>query len=150
VTAHPSSPAPTIRPASPADVDRLAALAGQLGYPSTPVQIEKRLRAIADDSGHAVFVAEQNGAVAGYLDVFVLRTVESEPRAEVAGLVVDENVRSLGVGRRLMEHAEEWARAQGCNLVSLRSNVIRARAHAFYERLGYTLVKTQKAFRKQL
>ena len=32
----------------------------------------------------------------------------------------------------------------------LRSNVIRERAHAFYERHGYTHVKTQKAFRKQL
>jgi GNAT superfamily N-acetyltransferase len=150
VAPRPSLPALIIRPASPADVECLAALAGQLGYPSTLAQIEKRLRAIADDAGHAVFVAEQNGAMAGYLDVFVLRTVESEPRAEIAGLVVDENARSRGVGRRLMESAEEWARAQGCNVVSLRSNVIRTRAHAFYERLGYSLIKTQKAFRKQL
>jgi hypothetical protein len=34
--------------------------------------------------------------------------------------------------------------------MSVRSNVIRERAHAFYERHGYIHFKTQKAFRKPL
>ena len=49
-----------------------------------------------------------------------------------------------------MEKAEAWARKQGCGSVRLHSNVLRARAHAFYERLGYRLTKLQKAFRKEL
>ena len=55
-----------------------------------------------------------------------------------------------GIGKLLMERAEMWAREHGCKIVSLRSNVIRERAHAFYERLGYKHVKTQKSFRKVL
>jgi len=52
------------------------------------------------------------------------------------------------VGRLLMQQAEQWAREQGYSEVILRSNVIRARAHKFYESLGYTPIKSQKVFRK--
>jgi GNAT superfamily N-acetyltransferase len=74
----------------------------------------------------------------------------ADPRAEVAGLVVDASCRSRGIGAMLMARTEEWAREHGCAAVTLRSNVIRERAHRFYERLGYQIVKTQKSFRKTL
>jgi len=37
-----------------------------------------------------------------------------------------------------------------CKGVSVRSNVLRERAHTFYVRHGYEHYKTQKAFRKPL
>ena len=140
-----------IRPAHPLDHARIAALAGQLSYPSTPQEIAKRLQGIKGSTEAAVFVAElETGEIAGWIAVFVYRTVEAEARAEVSGLVVDERCRSQRVGERLLARAEEWARENGCHAIGLRSNVIRDRAHAFYERHGYAHVKTQKAFRKQL
>jgi len=63
---------------------------------------------------------------------------------------VDEQVRSGGVGWLLLEAAEQWARRMRCGVMSLCSNVIRERAHSFYERHGYEHYKTQKAFRKKL
>jgi GNAT superfamily N-acetyltransferase len=56
----------------------------------------------------------------------------------------------MGAGARLLEVAEEWSRKQGCRSMSVRSNVIRERAHKFYERQGYEHYKSQKAFRKSL
>src|SRR6267154_4044006 len=76
--------------------------------------------------------------------------LESEVRAEVNGLVVAEGQRSLGAGARLLAAAENWARKHGCKNMSVRSNVIRERAHKFYERDGYEHYKTQKSFRKPL
>ena len=144
-------PPPAIRPARPGDEERIAALARQLGYPSTAEEIRRRMEPLSGDSGHAVFVADlPDRPVAGWVHVFRLATVESDPRAEVGGLVVDEACRGKGVGRRLMERAEAWARNSGCPTVSLRSNVIRAEAHRFYLGLGYAIVKTQHAFRKTL
>jgi GNAT superfamily N-acetyltransferase len=49
-----------------------------------------------------------------------------------------------------MQQAERWARGTGCPSVTVRSNVLRTGAHAFYQRLGYRLVKKQKVFRKRL
>jgi GNAT superfamily N-acetyltransferase len=140
-----------IRPAQPRDHARIADLAGQLSYPSTPQQIERRLQDINNSVQAAVFVAElETGEIAGWIAVFVYRTVEADARAEVSGLVVDELFRSQRVGERLLARAEEWALEHGCQYIGLRSNVIRDRAHAFYERHGYAHVKTQKAFRKAL
>ena len=49
-----------------------------------------------------------------------------------------------------LEAAEDWACQHDCPSMSVRSNVIRDRAHKFYERQGYEHYKTQKAFRKTL
>ena len=99
----------------------------------------------------ACFVAEtREHGVIGWVHVSVTPLLEVERRAEVNGLVVDEPVRSHGAGWLLLEAAERWARNSGCAAMSVRSNVIRNRAHGFYERHGYEHYKTQKAFRKKL
>jgi GNAT superfamily N-acetyltransferase len=88
--------------------------------------------------------------VTGWAHVSVAHLVEVGTRAELNGLIVAEGQRGLGAGARLLEAAEEWARKNACPSMSVRSNVIRERAHKFYERQGYEHYKTQKAFRKTL
>lgn len=129
----------------------MAELSGQFGYPSTAEEIARRLSGMQNSTEHAVFVAPLADAeIAGWIGMFVSRSVEADARAEISGLVVDERYRSQGIGLRLLERAEQWAREKGCRAIGLRSNVIRDRAHAFYERNGYQHVKTQKSFRKNL
>jgi GNAT superfamily N-acetyltransferase len=140
-----------IRRAKAADAPSLAELAGQLGYPSTAGQLRQRLRAIQPASQNAIFVADSSkDGVIGWLHVSKEPLLESEIRAEVNGLVVADGQRSLGAGALLIEAAEDWARKHGCKSMSVRSNVIRERAHKFYERNGYEHYKTQKSFRKPL
>jgi GNAT superfamily N-acetyltransferase len=140
-----------IRRAQRSDVARIAELSGQLGYPATAAQIAQRLRGLRPAAQHAVFVADLPGSgVVGWIHVTVAHLVDSDTRAEVNGLVVAEGRRSMGAGARLLEAAEEWSRKQGCRSMSVRSNVIRERAHKFYERQGYEHYKSQKAFRKSL
>jgi GNAT superfamily N-acetyltransferase len=141
----------TVREAALADAARIAALAGQLTYPSTPEEVERRLRELPQDGSHVVFVAEDGaGRVVGWAHTYALHFVGSDLRAEVAGLVVDDSCRGAGVGKVLMARIEDWAREKGLTAVTLRSNVIRDPAHKFYEKLGYTRIKTQHAFRKVL
>ena len=140
-----------IRRARAIDALRLAELAGQLGYPTTAAEMTKRLRRLKPASQNALFVAESPGAgVVGWAHVSVTHLVEVGTRAELNGLIVAEDQRSLGAGARLLEAAEDWAHERGCPSMSVRSNVIRERAHKFYERQGYEHYKTQKAFRKPL
>ena len=140
-----------IRRARSSDAPRLAELSGQLGYPTTSAEILKRMRKLKPASQNALFVAESSkSGVVGWTHVSVTHLVEVGTRAELNGLIVAEEQRSLGAGARLLEAAEDWARKHGCPSMSVRSNVIRERAHRFYDRQGYEHYKTQKAFRKTL
>jgi GNAT superfamily N-acetyltransferase len=59
------------------------------------------------------------------------------PRAYVEMLVVAEEAEGRGVGRVLMEHAEQWGRAHGCHEVVLDVFANNRSAIAFYERIGF-------------
>jgi len=139
-----------IRRARLSDAVRLAELSTQLGYPATGQEIVRRMKRMRPAALHAVFVAESEKLVTGWLHVSVMPLLEVPLRAEVNGLVVDKTQRSAGTGAKLLQVAERWAAERGCKSVSVRSNVIRERAHEFYLRNGYEHYKTQKAFRKLL
>jgi GNAT superfamily N-acetyltransferase len=140
-----------IRRAKNSDATRIAELCGQLGYPAKPAEIAQRLLKIKPANQHAVLVAESpERKVVGWLHVSVSPLLEVQLRAEVNGLVVDDDERSRGTGAVLLRAAEDWARTRGCKHMSVRSNVLRERAHKFYLRHGYEQYKTQKAFRKSI
>jgi GNAT superfamily N-acetyltransferase len=141
----------TVRPPRPNDYDKMADLAGQLGYQSTKEKIGARMSEMQDSSQYAVYVAElPGGRIAGWIGVHVFRSVEADRCAEISGLVVDQQIRSRGIGKVLLRAAEDWARNHGCDAISVLSNVRRDRAHRFYTNNGYQHIKTQKSFRKSL
>lgn len=140
-----------IRPAKLSDAERLAELSGQLGYPTKREEMVHRMRKLKPAVLHAVMVAESgDGKVIGWVHVSVVPLLEADLRAEVNALVVADDERSRGAGALLLTAAEAWTRERGCRNMSVRSNVVRERAHGFYLRQGYEHYKTQKAFRKLL
>jgi GNAT superfamily N-acetyltransferase len=140
----------TVRHMRRADAVSVAELCGVLGYPATARQIAARFESISRREDGRIFVADDRGAVVGWLHVSGTRILEADPYAEIAGLVVTEGMRGRGVGAALVTAAEFWAREHGYDTVRVRSNIVRIEAHAFYEHLGYGYIKTQKAFRKIL
>jgi GNAT superfamily N-acetyltransferase len=142
-----SSTQTMIRPAGPADTEAITRLATQLGYPASAQETGERLAAVLAQTEHAVFVAEVPGSgVAGWVHVFGTLPLTDAPFAELGGLIVDQAHRALGIGRALVAAAEGWARQQGYAAVRVRSNTLRAGAHAFYQTLGYERTKTQSVF----
>ena len=145
-----SGAAVRIRTVVDADAAALARLAGELGYATEVEQMTQRLARVLADGEHRVFVADvdKGGAVVGWLQVHLTKIIESEPRGEIVGLVVTADARGRGIGRKLVEAAEAWAKEQGAESVGVRCNATRKEAHAFYERLGFRAAKTQISFRK--
>ena len=109
-----------------------------------------RLGDIAARGDHVVAVAEHDGVVVGWIHAAVQRTLEAGDRAEILGLVVDAAHRRGGVGRALVKAAEAWASHRGLPAIAVRSNVVRAEAHPFYEGRAYRRVKTQHVYLKPL
>jgi GNAT superfamily N-acetyltransferase len=111
-----------------------------------------RLARVREQRMGEVFVAagEGDGRVLGWTHVVPRLQLEEPPFAELAGLVVADGARSLGVGAALLAAAEDWAKGAGFALMRVRSNVVRERAHRFYEREGYCRVKGQAVFHKSI
>jgi GNAT superfamily N-acetyltransferase len=55
-----------------------------------------------------------------------------------------------GLGRDLVDVAENWALSRGLSSLTVRSNAARELSHPFYEALGYAREKTQHVYRKTL
>ena len=140
-----------IRPMTTADLDDVTRLCDQLGYPSTPAQIAHRFGLLLESTGNALFVAEdEDERVVGWIHVVGRVYLDSDPFAQMGGIVVDDRSRGRGVGASLMAAAERWAAERGYDEVRLWTNVRRDDAHAFYERLGYAHSKTSRVYRKAL
>jgi GNAT superfamily N-acetyltransferase len=140
----------TIREARVSDAEAIASLTKQLGYEVDPSGVADRLSRILARSDHQFLIADQAGVSIGWVHMVRMEIVETDAFVMIAGLVVDHGHRSQGIGRLLLEQAEAWAVTQGCSLVRLWSSSTRTAAHAFYEHVGYTNIKTQYSFLKPL
>lgn len=122
-----------------------------MGYPATAVEIQQRMQTLSALGGHQVFVVTAgNGKLLGWAHVTHVRHLMEPDFAELIGLVVDENERSHHIGAQLLELSERWAVEQGLLIMWVRSNVIRHDAHRFYLKHGYTVLKDQRLFIKEL
>lgn len=140
-----------IRQAILEDVVSITELCFQLGYPAVQEEVSVRLQSLLEDREHAVLVAElPEGEVVGWVHAYIYKLFHCDMMTEITGLVVDKDCRGQGVGKRLMSAVEGWAREKNCSIVGLRSNIIRKEAHAFYQNLGYDIVKESYTFRKKI
>lgn len=141
----------TVRAARVADAAQIARLSAQLGYPESDEVFAARLRQLLPLPQHAVLVAaDARTTLLGFIAVEHRLTLESGARVEIVGLVVDAGARRRGVGHALLAAAEAWARGIGTTELMVRSNVLRAESHPFYEGAGYRRAKTQHMYRKTL
>src|SRR5579883_691721 len=118
-------------------------LSAQLGYEASLETTRTRIEQLtANRRNQAAFVAIVNGDVAGWIEVAINFHLQSDPHAVIGGLVVREDMRSQGIGRRLVAEAEKWSRKQGITVLRVRSQIKREDAHRFYLREGFRQVKT--------
>ena len=90
-----------------------------------------------------VFVAEENGKIAGHAFCLHERILGDPVRTDVRTLYiddicVDEACRGRGIGRALYEHVLAYARAEGFYNVTLNVWTLNPGAVRFYEALGMT------------
>lgn len=138
----------TIRHANLADVEAMATLVTQLGYPVESQDLPLRLQRLSAGRG-VVLLAMQGGRVAGLATAHVLSVINRERDVcWLTALVVDGTVRRAGVGRALVAAVEAHARAQDCERLSVTTHEDRHDAQDFYRGIGMDL--TGRRFGKSL
>jgi GNAT superfamily N-acetyltransferase len=81
----------------------------------------------------AVFVLEQNGAVAGFSAIMA----REDGDTELDALFVEPGIQRQGVGRRLVEHCAEVARSKGSTTLHVIGN---PHAQQFYLACGFHII----------
>ncbi|HEX5257465.1 MAG TPA: GNAT family N-acetyltransferase [Sphingomicrobium sp.] len=141
-------PKPQVREARPADAPRLAELIRDLGHEIDEKSVRKNLSALKK-TDETPLVATIHKEVAGLCGVSARVMIHREvPVGRISPLVVAKEAQGHGIGRMLVEAAEDWMRKKGCRLVEVTSNDRRAEAHAFYRHMGYE--RTSIRFAKKL
>ena len=108
------------------------------------------LREIDAAPSGGVLVAELRGEVVGVCQLIVFRHLQSRGGlcAEIESVHVRSDLRSQGIGSRLIAEASARAREAGCYRVQLTSNMARPDAHRFYLREGFS--QSHLGFKKDL
>jgi GNAT superfamily N-acetyltransferase len=129
-----------IRPLSTPDLAEASRLLAILN-PDTPLNlVRERLETILAQHPHyqllGAFVGDRLAGVSG---AWVATKIWCGRYLEIDNLVVDPELRSSGVGGRLIEHLEQIARAQDCKILVLDSYTGNHPSHRLYHRIGFEI-----------
>jgi ribosomal protein S18 acetylase RimI-like enzyme len=120
------------------DEPQVASLMCELGYETTPAEMETRLKAISSNPAYKTFVAVVDGRVWGMIGTIICPSYEhNDPGGRILALVTSRAARRRGIGRALVAAAEKDFAQKGITRVALNTQLTREDAHRFYESLGY-------------
>lgn len=103
---------------------------------SSVEDVREKLRAAARTDNEVILLAEVDGALAGYVEAAGGRYRRNRHSATVV-IGVRTEYSGRGIGARLLEELERWARAQGVRRLELTVMADNQRAIALYRRMGY-------------
>jgi len=120
------------------DAPALAALMCELGYGTTSAEMSQRLQSILSDARYGTVVAEMDDDICGMIGTLTHASHEhNDPSGKIIALVVSKKQRRSGIGRALIQAAEEDFARRNVTRVSVTTRFERKAAHQFYEALGY-------------
>ncbi len=129
-----------IRKATSADFQGLSLMLAELGYPAEQSSFKERFTKFLSQNGYGVTVVLYDNDLAGFIAwskslVFVIDSI----RIHIEGILVRKKYRGLGIGKKLMQHVEEIAKANSPAIIDLTSGLRREKdgTHEFYKKLGY-------------
>jgi GNAT superfamily N-acetyltransferase len=135
----------SFRLARRADVAAIVALLADdpLGQGREGAELAPYLQAfdeIAANPMHQLIVGESAGEIIATCQLTLLAGLSRQgaKRMLIEAVRVKAALRGQRIGEALMAEAESRARAAGAQVLQLTTDKSRLRAHAFYDRLGYT------------
>ncbi len=119
-----------IRRAESSDAAALADLLTQLGYTTTSAEMTVRWQTIDAAKHFATFVALDGDAVCGMIGLSSLPSYTHNERVgRIVVMVVSQAWRGRGIGKGLVDAAEEYFRGEGIARMRLTTRTERSAAH---------------------
>jgi aminoglycoside 6'-N-acetyltransferase I len=143
-----------IRPLQESDIPRWIGIRAEL-WPDQPLaelDIEGRA-ALAAEPPLVVFVAEEDAALVGFLELSLRSYAEGcagTPVPYVEGWFVKAGWRLRGVGGALMDAAADWSRAHGYTELGSDTEAANQLSRTAHAALGFKEIETLVIFRRSL
>jgi len=129
-----------IREAALTDILALAELMNELGYATSIDEMKSRFENIKNHKDYKTFVATDNTQILGMIGLSKNYSYEQNGiYVRVLAMVTRSRFRKNGIGKKLMDVAENWAKEIGANKVLLNCGNREEReiAQLFYKKIGY-------------
>jgi ribosomal protein S18 acetylase RimI-like enzyme len=142
----------TIKPIGRDDLTDLAALLAELaGKPTNKESMLNNFEWMEKNGDYYVLGAKRDQRLAGSIMGIICRDLvgECKPFLVVENVIVSNQFRGQGIGKRLMLEMEKIGMERNCHYIMFVSGAQRRDAHQFYESLGYKLDVVQ-GFKKYL
>ncbi len=145
----------TIRPLFSTDTEQWLALRRKL-WPDTsiPVHLAEMEAILADSEQYAVFVSvDDEGHLSGFVEVSLRSCAEgcaTRPVGYIEGWFVEESARGRGIGRALIDAAEEWARARGCRELASDADIANEAGQQAHRAVGFEEVGRNVHYRRAI
>jgi GNAT superfamily N-acetyltransferase len=129
----------SVRSARSCDALALSALIAQLGYILDAAAVSARLECYSDERS-MVLIAERESEIVGFLSFHAIPLFhENANLGRITAMAIREDCRRQGVGRLLVQAAEEHAIRLSCSRIEVTSGDHREHdAHLFYMAQGYS------------
>lgn len=88
---------------------------------------------------YKIYIAKCNKNIVGTFSLAIMDNLAhmGRPSGLVEDVVVEKEMRSQGIGKKMMEYALKICKESNCYKMCLSSSLIRERAHSFYEKIGF-------------
>lgn len=120
----------------------------EMGYEYPEEKTKEKLERLLTDDNHKIYVAVVDNKTVGYIHANNYDLLYSPHFKNIMGLAVLSDYQGNGIGKKLLESVEKWAKSTGAYGVRLVSGSTRVGAHEFYKNCGYTGNKEQRNFKK--
>lgn len=121
---------------------QLSRLVQQL-TPGSPTITPDHIRhVLANNNTRVITALDKSGKIVGMATVVLILKIQGEKKALIEDVVVDETVRGMGLGKKLVVSALEAAKQAGVKTVFLTSRPSRVAANQMYKSLGFEQYET--------
>jgi GNAT superfamily N-acetyltransferase len=137
-----------VRQGIPSDSSSIHKLLAQLGYPQENGKVVEAIESYHRE-GYYLLVGEVNNTVVGFVSLHWFDMFHARGKiGRITAMCIEEDLRSKGIGHKLLMASEEFLKEKGCIKVEVTSNLKRTLTHEFYAKNGYGI--NSKRFIKEL
>jgi N-acetylglutamate synthase-like GNAT family acetyltransferase len=123
-----------------ADSPSIHRLLEQLGYPQEDSNVVEAIENY-DREGFHLLVGEVENTVVGFASLHWFDMFHARGKmGRVTAICIQEDLRSKGIGHKLLMACEEFLKEKGCVKVEVTSSLKRILTHEFYVKNGYEII----------